>query len=305
MYKDKLRSAQYAIADRHVTPKEFYLIGETGDPASSDEISAFRDVLTSTWNQPNQAIVYHHALRIEMIGSSGKILPLQAEFDDIEKQVLAGLMSSRAFIHGEGPSYSSSAVALDVLISRYIFFRQRLENWINKCVFAPIMRLYGMYKPNYSELTNRYRIKQHNRPLWLPTITWERNNLRDDVQRGQLLQGLYDKGLIPAGMLLKYFNIDPETALRGIEAEKGTAFDKNKKEGESNMGLNGEIDGDLGGGDLGGGDLGMSDLGSAGEDTGNNPIGPEAPIAPNEAPSEMPPAGGGAEGSGLTLPMGI
>ena len=296
MYKDKLRSAQYAIADRHITPKEFYMIGEPGDPASQEEIEAFRDTLMATWTQPNQAIVYHHALQIRWEGAQGRMLPLQAEFDDVEKHILAGLMTSRAFLHGEGPTYASSSIALDVLVQRYLFFRRKMEQWLIRHVFRPIMELHGMYKPEQSELNNRYRIKRKRVP-WDPEIQWEKQNLRDDTAKAQLLQALYDKGLIPAEHLLKFHNIDPDIAARGIEKERGTVFDKNAKNGAPMPGMppmppggGSELPPNAGGIAPNAGGLDLPIGGMGGKDMSGLPIEGPNPVMPEEssAPVDLP-----------------
>lgn len=69
MYLDKLRDAQYAIADRHVTPKEFYMIGEPGDPADEAELADFENILQQTYFSPNTAVIYHHALKVQWEGA--------------------------------------------------------------------------------------------------------------------------------------------------------------------------------------------------------------------------------------------
>lgn len=103
MYRDKLRAGQYTIVDRHITPTEFYMVGETGQPATADELEALDTALQGIWNGPNKALVWHHALKIQFEGASGRILPLQPEFQYVEQQVLTALGLSRAFLYGEGP----------------------------------------------------------------------------------------------------------------------------------------------------------------------------------------------------------
>lgn len=250
---------------------------------------------------PNSIFVTRRNGKIAIQGNSqGRILPLQAEFDDIEKHVLAGLMTSRAFLHGEGPTYASSSIALDVLIQRYLFFRRKMEQWLIRSVFRPIMELHGMYKPEQSELNNRYRIKKRRVP-WDPEIQWEKQNLRDDNAKAQLLMALYDKGLIPADHLLKFHNIDPDIAARGIEKERGTVFDKNAKGGMPGPGgmppmppgggmdlppdMNG-IAPNAGGLEMPPGGFGGVDMGEVPIE-GANPVIPEVSKAPVDLPSAL------------------
>lgn len=213
MYRDKLREAQYTIADRHIYPTEFYKVGSEENPADAQELENFSNALAASFVQPNRAIVWHHALQIEWMGAAGRLLPLQTEFDEIEKQILAGLMISPAFIHGEGPTYANSSVALDVLIQRYLTFRKSIEHWILQHVFAPMARIHGMYKPDQKHLNARFRVPGKGRDVWLPKIKWDKENLRDDVQKINLMMQLMDKGIVPPTLVLPLLNLDPDVVM--------------------------------------------------------------------------------------------
>jgi len=220
MYRDKLRDAQFAIADRHITPKEFYMIGESGAPANEDEIEAFRNLLAATWSDPNLAIVWHHALRVQIEGPGTKMLAIGPELDAIEREMLAGLMMSKAFIHGEGPTYANASVALDVLVSRYLVFRQRLEQWMLRHVFEPLCRIHKIYKSSAAEEAHRIKIKKRQSVPDLPTVKWSKVNLRDDQMKIMLYERLVQQQLIPNGELLKLVNLDPDEMRKKVAEEK-------------------------------------------------------------------------------------
>lgn len=220
MYEAKLKDAQYTIADRHVTPKEFYMIGEPGDPADQLEIENFRSLLATTWTNPNQAIIWHHALRIQWEGASGRILPLQGEFDQIQRDLMNGLGISEAFLNGTGPTYSNASVALDVLIGRYIVFRETIERWLQQAIFAPICKMHGIYKKTDAELEHRFKIKNDREKYDLPKVIWTKTNLRDDNQKIALYERLVEKQFIPTEMLLKLVNINPNVAKQGLKRQR-------------------------------------------------------------------------------------
>jgi len=92
-----------SIADRHVTPREFYFIGSDNDPADESELQAFADMLANSWLDPNLAVVWHHAVKVDWRGAADKILPIRQELDQLDMEMLAGLMMNKAFIYGEGP----------------------------------------------------------------------------------------------------------------------------------------------------------------------------------------------------------
>ena len=220
MYRDKLRSAQYAIADRHITPREFYFLGETGDPASQDEINDFRDLLAQQWSQPNQAIVYHHAVRVQWEGAAGRVLPLQPEFDYIDKQLFVALLINEGVLTAERQPYASTSVALDVMIQRYLNVRMRIQNWIENRVFKPICKIHKIYRRTENELKHRIRLSVDEERLWIPKVKWDKEDLRNDLNKIRLLVELADKGWIPRDMVLPYLNVDPETARKGIKEQK-------------------------------------------------------------------------------------
>jgi len=220
MLRDKLRSAQYAIADRHVTPAEFYLLGEPGQPATQEEIDNFRDILLSQWSSPNKAIVYHHAVRIQWEGASGRILPLQPEFEYIDKQLCIALLINEGIVTAERQPYASTSVALDVMIQRYLTIRKRIEKWVEHQVFAPICKLNKIYKRTSAELEHRIKFQKSDEDLWLPHVKWDKEDLRNDMNKINLLIGLVDKGWIPKSMVLPLLNIDPNQAMKELKKEK-------------------------------------------------------------------------------------
>ena len=223
MYRDKLRDAQFAIAERHLTPKEFYLIGDAENPAEPEEIEAFRNLLASTWTDPNLAIVWHHALQIHIEGTEGKLLNVGKELDTLERELLSGLMMSRAFTTGEGPTYANASVALDVLVARYLTFRERIEQWITRCVFEPLCRIHNIYKPSSASVNHRIRVKNKFAKPWVPKIKWAKINLRDDQLKISLYERMVEKKLIPKEELIKLVNLNPET----IEVQLKEEIEKN------------------------------------------------------------------------------
>lgn len=220
MYLDKIRDGQWAVIDRHIYPKEFYMIGESGNEADEAELQAFNDVLQSTYYQPNPAIIWHHALKVQIEGATGKVLPLAPEFDFVEKRLIAGLMMSKAYLHGEGPTFANASVALDVLIARYMKFRKDLEKWVMQSVFDPFCRMNQIYAPTDAEISHRIRTKTHVKKPWVPRMRWERGALRDDQFKIGLFKELVDKGLLPRIDLYRIINKNPNQVVRELERQQ-------------------------------------------------------------------------------------
>lgn len=232
MYRDKMREAQFAVASRHISPTELYLIGEPGDPADQVEIQNFKDILAQTWTDPNRAIVYHHALRAEMIGGGGNILNLGPEFERVEANIFAGLMMSRQFLSGEGPTYAGMSVALDILVARYLALRNKIEHWFKEKVFKPICEIHELWKPRKYAYAEKFKFKNDEGKMtlrkipWVPDIKWDKANLTDNVAKAQLLQSLKESfGIVSSKTILATIDLDYSSEASQIEEEKGTVMD--------------------------------------------------------------------------------
>ena len=199
---------------------EFYFIGEPGDPADEDELEKFQNALVASWTQPNRAIIWHHAVKVQWEGAAGRILPLQPEFDMIDNQILIGLMVSKGVIFGEGPTFANASVALDILIQRYLSFRMQIEKWIENCVFAPICKIHGLYKPTQAEIKHRIRIKGKDKPLWIPQVKWDKENLRDNMQKLEFMSRLAEKEIVPWKMVTNLLDLDWETIKKGMVEQR-------------------------------------------------------------------------------------
>jgi len=217
MYRDKLREAQYAIADRHTTPKEFYLIGSDTHPATQEMIDSFRELLISMYNQPNQAIVWHHNLRIQWEGASGRSLPIVPELQYVDKQLAIALLINEGIITAERQPYASTSVALDVMIQRYLTLRSRVEEFLKKFVFGTICKLNGIVKRTQTEIRYKIRFDHPMEDLWLPDIKWTKGSLRDDLSRLQFILSLVDKDLLPPDYIYNLLDFTKEEVMTKLE----------------------------------------------------------------------------------------
>ena len=229
IYKDKLREAQNSIANRHVTPLRIFKVGAPGEPyPSQEDLDSLRDMLVSAEDDPNFMLVYHYALQTDYVGSSGKILPLNQEFDFIQKELMNGMGINQAMLNGDGPTYANAQVGMDTLAKRYMSYRLVLEDWIKKKVYRPIAEIQGFYKPEPSEIAHGYRIaNRKDRQLIVPEISWQQQDLTSNQAVLNFVQQLQAKGLVSMHTILPMLNLDPETEKKNLETERGTVFDPN------------------------------------------------------------------------------
>ena len=236
IYKDILRDAQISIAHRHITPLRIFKIGAPGEPMPNQgDIDALRDMLAQVENDPNGILVYHYGIQTDYVGSTGKILPLNTEFDFIQKELMNGLGINQAMLNGEGPTYANAQVGLKALSQRYLSYRYRLESWIRHKVYKPIAEIQGFYKPVNGEISTAHLSEKEIRrlaakkdmQLIVPDITWQQQDLTDNQSILNFVQQLQAKGLISMTTVLPMLNLDPETEKRNLERERGSVFDTN------------------------------------------------------------------------------
>lgn len=210
------------------SPKEMFFIGEPGNPPNEQELADFHELLQAQYHAQNQSYVFHHAVKYQIEGANGKILALQPEFDNINKRLYAGLGINEAMITSNGPSFASSSVAMDIMIGRYIEFRQQMEQWLIHSVFKPLCKIHSIYKKK-SDKQSKYRRFSNVKVPDLPRIVWEKAQLRDEMMKIQLFTKLAETGFIPKVELLKLLNLSPaQMREEFLEQYKQDVEDSNK-----------------------------------------------------------------------------
>jgi hypothetical protein len=198
-------------------------------------LDSFRDTLLQADEDPNFFIVYHYGLQFDYVGSSGKILPLNQEFDFIQKELMNGLGINQAMLNGEGPTYANAQVGFDTLARRYMTYRLKLESWIRRKVYKPIAEIQGFYEPINGEIQAKFMSPRQrmisaarkDMQLIVPEITWQQQDLTSNQSIMNFIQQLQQKGLVSMTTVLPMLNLDPETEKRNLEKERGTVFDPN------------------------------------------------------------------------------
>lgn len=281
-YRDKLRDALYSTADRHITPREVWKVGEPGNPASEEELQALADMVSATYLDPSQAIVWHHALQVDVIGTADKMMPVTQEMDKIEEEMLVGLMLNKGFLDSSYGAYANMSVALDVLINRYLILRQRIERWMRESVWAPICRIHDIYKPTQAELDHRIRVKNKPKRPWVPEVVWSKQELRDSTQKLNLLLQVRDKLGKPGY---------PRDRIYQILGDNPKDINKLIKKEQEDMMLEEQTKISLKGGNFGGPGLNLPNLGGPGGPPGIELGGGGGPLgAPPEGKGENLPA---------------
>jgi len=284
-YKDKMRIAQWVIAERLIVPIKIVKIGNDNRPASAEDLEDVMEQLALTQNDPNLTLVTHHAFELDWYSASGKILQLGSEFEMCNQDIMDGLMMNKALLNGEGPAYASAAIGIEAMISRLDSFREVVADWIEDKIYKPLAYMQGFTK----------QTEGGEEKLHYPKVEFPDLNLRDDTQMKQMYMDLKRDSNISLKTLLEYLGIDYDQEVELMRAEQYTLPiipDEGGGMGGGLGGMGGGLPMDLGGApmDLGGLGGGMpAEMGGGGMGGGGMP--------------GMPPGGGG--GGGMPMPGGM
>lgn len=315
MLYDKLRECKFAQADSMINPITLISVGGTGEGEfhpTDAQLEAYRQIFEEAQWDKDFKIVTHAAVKVEKIGSSGAIVDTSNDFNFIRENLYAGLMVPKAIMDTEGSAYASASVGLEVLRTRYITFRNMIEKWLEKKIFAPISQIQGFFEYHDGE-----------KVLIVPEVDWNHINLYDLNDYIQALGPYVENGKVSTHTLYRSLGLNWEEEHRLIREEMIRAEIVKKEASElSKMSLvqlrsldpdeqiieniddkdtvPGEVPGDDGGES---GDMSMPDLGgsipelagppgspSLSESTPGSPP-PETPAGPPPGEGSSPPGG--------------
>lgn len=210
VYKDKLRNAQDAIAERNMTPKNIVVADKVSGPTLDD----LRGQIEASFTDPDFVLITNYPVSWEMKGANERLLTIQSEFDFIENEILAGLGVTKGLITGEG-SYGGEYVTLEVINQRYMLFRETLTNWVENNLFKPVAYHNGFWEKDAKGF----------RRLIYPKMVFNRLNLRDNTEAFQNLFNLYSKGSLDISTLLELYHLDPIEIRARLEKDFFTVND--------------------------------------------------------------------------------
>jgi len=115
------------------------------------------------------------------------------------------------------------------MIQRYLTLRMRVEKFLKQFVFGTICLLNDIRKPTQAQLSHRIRIVPHRKDsnLWTPNIRWNKENLRDDLQKLRFISDLVGKDLLPPATLYSAMNLNEADIKQKLKEEA----QRKKKEG--------------------------------------------------------------------------
>lgn len=213
-YKDKLRQAQWLVAERHIIPIKIVKIGDKDRQATEDDLMQAQDELTALANDPLLTIVTHHAFDFEYVGASGKVLQLTNEYENLNQDIIDGLMLNKAIINGEGPSYSNAQVGLLTMAKRLERFREEVAFWMEEHLYKPVSMWNGFTTEG----------KRGQVEYVYPTVKWDDLQLRDDTGKLQTLLAANQAGIVSNQAVVEALGLPYDQEVERLRFEQGSSF---------------------------------------------------------------------------------
>jgi hypothetical protein len=210
MYREKLRQAQTQIASRNMTPKRIVW----GDQISEGDVLDLREQVDLALVDPDYSIVTNYEIHWEEMGSRDRLLDLSSEYETTDKLLYAGLGVTESLLSGEA-LYSGDRLKLEVINTRYMFLRSKVQDYVEKYLFRPVARRKGFVEKN----------EWGGEEVIYPKLSFTRLPLRDSQDTYDALFNLYNKGSIDISLILEMFNIDPEDTRVKLERDLFTVND--------------------------------------------------------------------------------
>lgn len=209
-HQDKLRQAQASIASRHMTP--FRIV--YGEDLSVDQVEELREQVDLALIDPDYSIVANYQVNWEEVNSDQRLLDLSSEYDIVDRQLYAGLGVTESLLSGDS-SYSGDRINLEVINTRYMLFRERLQDVVERCLFEPMCLRMGFVEEDEDG---------YERVL-VPKLSFTRLAVRDSSDVFDHLYNLYSKGSIDIDVILDLLNIDPVTTYEKLKRDLFTLND--------------------------------------------------------------------------------
>ena len=207
---EKLRQTQTQIASRNMTPKRVVF----AEGLSEDDVEGLREQVEASMIDPDYSIITNYELNWQEIGSNDRLLVLDSEYGRIATRLMSGLGVTAELLSGEA-TYAGAKITLEVLNTRYLLFREVMQNFVEEVLFKPVAKANGFVETD----------EDGNERLIYPQLSFRRLALRDSNDTFEALYTLYQKGSVDVATILDLLNIDPIATRERLEADMGTVND--------------------------------------------------------------------------------
>lgn len=186
---------QLSLASRNMTPRNLV----TAPGITPTELDDLRDQIDQSMLSPDYAIVTSYDVNWNTIGAENRLIDLSKENETIENELFAGLGMSREILTGEG-MYSGNRITVELLNTKYLLERERLQRFVENYLFKPVALQNGFYHDN----------EDGTREWYYPRLGFTRLTIRDNQEVFDQLFQLYQKGSLSIKYIYELFNLDAD-----------------------------------------------------------------------------------------------
>jgi hypothetical protein len=173
---------------------------------------------------PDYSIIANFQINWEEMGSDQRLLDLTSENEWFLRELCAGLGVTEGLLTGES-SYGGDRINLEVINTRYMLFRETLQDFVDENLFKPMCRRMGFIEVD--EFGDEMVI--------YPKLSFTRLALRDNSDTYDALFSLYQKGSVDIDTILELLNLDPVAVREKIERDLFTVNDSSFNEALRNV----------------------------------------------------------------------
>lgn len=210
VYRDKLRQAQTSIASRNMTPTRVIW----AEDMDVGDIEALREQVDYSLMDPDYSIITNYQVNWEEMQSNGRLLDLNSEYDQTDRQLYAGLGVTEGLLSGES-SYSADRINLEVINTRYMLLRDILANFVEEMLLKPMCKRMGFVEED----------EDGHEVVIYPNLSFTRLGLWDNDSIFDKLFNLYQKGSLDIRTILELLNVDADLVQERLEKDMFTLAD--------------------------------------------------------------------------------
>ena len=193
---DKVRQSLASIASRHMTPYRIV----TALDMNNEDVDSLREQVDLALQDPDYSIVANYEITWNEMGADQRLPDWSWVYELGNKQLYAGFGVTESLLSGES-SYSGDRIHLEVINTRFMLFRERIQKMVENYFFTPMAKKMGFVEEDEDgDLI----------PI-IPSLSFTRLALRDNQETFDALLNLYQKGSLEIDVVLDLLNIDPAT----------------------------------------------------------------------------------------------
>lgn len=210
IFRDKVRQSLTSIASRHMTPYRLVY----AEDMDEEQIEELREQVDLALQDPDYSIVTNFQVNWEEMGADQRLPDWSWVFEMTDRQLYAGLGVTESLLSGES-SYSGDRLNLEVINTRYMLYRELIQEMVEDFFFTPMARKMGFMEEDEDGVLL---------PV-IPRLSFTRLALRDNQETFDALLNLYQKGSLDIDVILELLNIDPATTKKKLERDLFTLND--------------------------------------------------------------------------------